>query len=118
MTTTSHQGFTCTLTVPRKGIARETDIDALNMWNNLVTFHMGDSWRKGYCSLFDMWEHLILDIEDAEDILVDETTKRSWLNKTLMTCKSFEPVLSNIDTTETTMKALQGSSGNAMNRLS
>jgi hypothetical protein len=36
---------------------------------------------------FGMSELLIQALEDAENILVDETTKRSWLNKTLMTSK-------------------------------
>jgi hypothetical protein len=95
----------------------ETDIDAGNIRNKLVTFHIGDSWRKGYCSFFDMWELLIHDLEDADDILVDESTKRSWLNKTLMTCKEFETILQTIDTTETTMLALQGSTGSGASRL-
>jgi hypothetical protein len=95
----------------------ETYIDAGNIWTKLVMFHIEDSWRKGYCSFFHMWELLIHDLEDAEDILIDESTKRSWLNKTLMTCKDFETVLSTIDTTETTMLALQGASGNRMTRL-
>jgi hypothetical protein len=64
-----------------------------------------------------MWELLIHDLEYTEDILVDESTKRSWLNKTLMTCKEFETVLSTFDTTETTMLGLQGASGNRMTRL-
>jgi hypothetical protein len=34
-----------------------------------------------------------------------------------MTCTKFEPVLSNIDTTETSMLALQGNNGNAITRL-
>jgi hypothetical protein len=84
----------------------ETNIDAGNLWNKLVTFHIGNSWRKGYCSFFDMWGLLVHDLEDAEDILVNESTKRSWLNETLMTCKEFETVLQTIDTTETTMLAL------------
>jgi hypothetical protein len=83
----------------------------------MVMFHLGDSWRKGYCSFFDMWELLIHDLEDAEDILVDESTKISWLNKTLMTCKEFETVMSTIDTTETPIWALQGASGKGMTRL-
>jgi hypothetical protein len=68
------------------------------------------AWMKGSCNFF-------LDLQDTEDVLVDEVTKRSWLNKTLMSCKNFEPVLSNIGTTETTMLALQGDSGNATTRL-
>jgi hypothetical protein len=84
----------------------EIDVDAGNIQNKLVMFHIGDSWRKGCCSFFDIWELLIHELEDVEDILVDETTTRSWLNITTLTCKAFEPVLSNIDTTETTMIAL------------
>jgi hypothetical protein len=34
-----------------------------------------------------------------------------------MTCKAFEPVIFNIETTETTMLALQGASDNAITRL-
>ncbi len=60
----------------------ETDIDAGNIWTKLVTFHIGNSLRKGYCSLFDMWELLVHDLEDAEDTVIDESTKRSWLNQT------------------------------------
>jgi hypothetical protein len=59
-----------------------------------------------------MWELLVHDLEDAEDVLVDESTKRSWLNKTLMTCKKFETILQTIDTTEEySMMALQGYHG-------
>jgi hypothetical protein len=95
----------------------KTDIDAGNIRNKLVPFHVGDSWRKAYCSLFDMWELLVHDLKDAEDILVDESTKRSWLNKTLMTCKEFETILQSIDTTETTTLALLGANGNMISRL-
>jgi hypothetical protein len=95
----------------------ETDIDAGNIWTKLVTFHLGDSWRKCYYSFFDMWELRIHDLEGAEDTVIDESTKRSWLNPNLMTCKEFETVLSTIDTTETTMMANQGASGNGMTRL-
>jgi hypothetical protein len=64
-----------------------------------------------------MWELLVHDHEDAEECLVDEPNKRSWLNKTLMTCKKFGTILQTIDTTETTMLALQGASGNRVSRL-
>jgi hypothetical protein len=30
----------------------ETNIVGGNIWTKLVTFHIGDSWRKGYCSIF------------------------------------------------------------------
>jgi hypothetical protein len=95
----------------------EAYIDAGNIQNRLVTFHTRDSWRKGYCSFFDMWELLVHVLEDTADILVDEYIKISWLNKTHMTCKEFATILQTIDTTETTMLALQGSSGNKITRL-
>jgi hypothetical protein len=64
-----------------------------------------------------MWELLLHDLEDAEDILVDEYIKRSWLNKTLMTCKEFETILHTIDTTKTTMLVIEGDSVNRVSRL-
>jgi hypothetical protein len=95
----------------------ETDINVGNIQTKLVMFHIRDSWRKGYCSFFDMWVLLMHDLEGDEDTVIDESTKRSWLNKTLTTCKEFESILHTIDTTETTMLALQGASGNGMSRL-
>jgi hypothetical protein len=68
----------------------ETDIDAGNIWTKLVTFHIRDSCRIGYCSFFDMWELLIHDLEDTEDTVIDESAERSWLNKTLMKLRNLK----------------------------
>jgi hypothetical protein len=64
-----------------------------------------------------MWELLVHELKDAEDVLANGSTKRSWLNKTIMTCKEFETILQTIDTTKTTMLALQGASGKGVSRL-
>jgi hypothetical protein len=54
-----------------------------------MTFHLTDTWRKGYNNLFDTLEHFILDFEEVEDNEVDEATKCTWLTATLKVSKKY-----------------------------
>jgi uncharacterized membrane protein YgcG len=79
-----------------------------------MTFHLTDTWRKGYNNLFDTLEHFILDFEEVEDNEVDEATKCTWLTATLKVSKEYKVTISNGTTTETTMCVL---TGNFLTRL-
>ena len=59
------------------------DLQSNSLRTEIMLMKMEDSWRKGCVSFLSMWKKKILDLEDLENNVVDDSTKRKWITNTL-----------------------------------
>jgi hypothetical protein len=70
---------------------------------------LDDKWRNSYESFLHFWTAKVQDLEEIEDILVDEDTRRIWLTKTLSSQPDMDAAICQTITTKLTINGTNGS---------
>ena len=60
-------------------------LQATDLRSTLTLLRFDDKWKKSSETFLLHWQSKILELEQLEDKLVDESTKRLWLTATLST---------------------------------
>jgi hypothetical protein len=70
---------------------------------------LDDKWRKSFKFFLHFWTAKVQDLEDIEDILVDDDTRRIWLTNTSSSQPNMDAAICQTITTKLTINGTTGS---------
>jgi hypothetical protein len=62
-----------------------TSLTASDLRTAITLLHLDDKWKKGIETFLESWLTKVLELEQVEDSIIDDSIKRQWLTTTLST---------------------------------
>jgi hypothetical protein len=91
-----------------------TSLVATDLRAELTLLRFNDTWKRGSEAFLQHWQSKILELEQLEDAIIDDKTKRLWLTATLSTKAHMASCLTQAKVTEMTMLGIMGANNTQM----
>jgi Reverse transcriptase (RNA-dependent DNA polymerase) len=76
---------------------------AADLRTQITLLRLDDKWKKGIETFLQVWLSKVLELEQVEDALVSDVTKRQWLTTTLSSSTTMNSCIKQAQVTEMTM---------------
>jgi hypothetical protein len=76
---------------------------AADLRTQITLLRLDDKWKKGIETFLQVWLSKVLELEQVEDSLVSDLTKRQWLTTTLSSSTTMNSCIKQAQVTEMTM---------------